>query len=122
MPVSSCSPRRILNGSLAVIVFLFINGHSSAQTTSAPLLSEDEKAAIIRTAIDLWFSRAKQLPPSVSDDLLKFNVLSTDELSFSLVSKLSGIRLVMRNQNYLRENRRPMAGKTLQCYLLGQVG
>ena len=103
MTLSLISMNRNLKALILVIALLAFHAQSSAQTVSADVISDDERAAIIKTGIELWFSRAEKLPPAEGSDLLKHNTLSVEDLSANLVSKLSGIKLVLRQRNKIKQ-------------------
>ena len=113
----------ILKASILAILLLTFEAQGSAQTVSAPTLSDDDKAAIIKNVIDLWFSRAEALPPAEGADLLKHNTLSTEDMSTTLVSKLSGIKLVLRKPKQIEKlKHRPTPIRFLRVNSISRVG
>jgi hypothetical protein len=99
----SLSMTSILKASILAAVILAFCGQGSAQTARTPQLSDADKAAIINIALDLWFARAAELANDQGAELLKYNTLSTEDMSANLVSQLSGIKLVLREPKQIKK-------------------
>lgn len=109
----------MLKASTLSIVLLATYAQSSAQTAKAPLLSDDDKVAIIRTALDVWRSRAEKLPPAEGAHLLKIHILSTEGISSTILFKLSDLNLTFLNAKQIKKLGRREKG--VAYLLVGEI-